>query len=727
MLVVLLGLGQQEQVLHEMSVPQLPPVDNWPMYQHDAQHTGRSTHIGPATNALKWKFADTTGPGGKLSSPATGPEGQVYAGGYNDLYAFHPDGSFAWKAPAGNCSHCAPAVAADGTVYAASNDGHLYAFSPDGAPQWTYAAGSALDDTPAIATDGTICYNLDDGIYAINADGTLKWSYTHPSGYWFGAPASGPGNVVYATCMAGLTALNADGTLRWEYSDLAGASFDAPVIDTDSSVYFMSPSKNLIALAADGVLRWKTDGSVLYRQGPAIAFDHSLYMIGAPSGGDDSLYALDASGNLLWQATTDATSVTMPLVNTDGAIVYGEGLAGESTPEYHHVHAVSALGLPLWTTVVKGAVLPRLAKDASGNIYCTAELYVANAGEHGRVYSLDQNGMVRWASGTGGIVSGSAVVGIDGRVYTGWSDGNVYALTPDGAVSWLYESDGSMASSSPAVLDDGTVYIPSIDNSFFAINDGGTLKWKHTGSYAVVESSPTIAPDGTVYFGDHGDTTVPIGNNGVFFALNPDGTLKWSQILETTIYASAAISLDSIIYISSATGELHAYETEGGGQWMNNMGLLASVQHSSVAIGTDGTLYLGGPENSLSALNPGGATQWVYAPTGQITGTPALATDGTIYVSGMDGVLRALNQDGTLAWSYSAGDAIYSSPAVDGAGCIYFGSWDHSLYALHPDGTLAWSYTTGGDIWTSPTIGLDGTIYIGSDDGNLYAIGPGVS
>ncbi len=74
-LAVVLCLGQQQHVLRAMGVQAPPPLDYWPMYQHDAQHTGRSTHIGPTTNALKWKFEDQTGAGGKLSSPADRPGG----------------------------------------------------------------------------------------------------------------------------------------------------------------------------------------------------------------------------------------------------------------------------------------------------------------------------------------------------------------------------------------------------------------------------------------------------------------------------------------------------------------------------------------------------------------------------------------------------------------------------------------------------------------------------
>ncbi len=614
-------------------------------------------------------------------------------------------------------------VADDGTVYAIASD-FIYALNPDGTPKWSYDAPGNLDDTPAVAGDGTAYFSLGSVMYAVNADGAPKWSYTHPLGYAFGAPACDPGGKVYATCMLGLTALGADGTLLWEYSDPSAVAFTAPVVDTDGKVYYLKADGSLVALAADGALRWQTDGSLMYRQGVALGAEHQLYLFGAPPGGDPALYALDADGNLLWQAATDSASFSNLLVNTDGAIIYGEGSEGATVPEMHHLHAVSALGAPLWTTELKGAVLPRLANDAAGNIYCTASLYVANANNHGRVYALDHLGAVQWASGTGGVPSGSAVVGVDGRVYAGFDNGNVFALNPDGTLSWKYETDGSLASSSPAVADDGTVYVPSIDGRFIAINDGGTLAWEYAASYSIIASSPTLGPDGAIYYGDYGDTTQPIGNNGVLTALYPDGTLLWSTILDATVYTSVTISPDNMKYVASAYGDLRAYDASGVEQWQLDLAPSAP-QYSSVALGADGSLFTAGTGNSLISLNPDSTTQWTYPAGSQVFSTPALGVDGTVYFGTLNNKLIALNGDGTLAWEFTSGGAVYGSPAVDGAGRIYFGSWDGSLYALNADGTLLWTYATGDEIWGSPSIGQDGTVYIGSNDGGLYAFGPG--
>jgi outer membrane protein assembly factor BamB len=733
MLVVLLCMGQQEQVLHEMSVPEMPLVDNWPMYQHDAQHTGRSTHTGPATNALKWKFADPIAPGHVLGSVAVSPDGHAYVAGDYYLYSFNPDGSFAWKSSV-SCSESAPAIAPNGTIYVSNPIGdsatpdYLYAFNPDGTLKWSCDVCSK--DTPALAEDGTIIFSRNQ-VYALNPDGTLKWT-TSPD-VTFGPAACGPGGAVYAVGSTGLNCFNADGTLRWVYVDPDGnySTPGPPVVDSDGTVYIDGGST---AVDPDGALRWQTTPSAVFDTTPVIGPDHTLYMICSPSSPitDYSLVAKDnVTGATKWQTLADDEVHTSPVVNQNGTIVYGDGYYRDCpTASYHHLHAVSPEGAPLWTTEVKGAVMPQLGQDAGGNVYCTAYYHPVNVNyPHCRVYALDHLGTVLWASGTGeGVASGSAVVGVDGRVYAAYDNGNAYALTPDGAVSWMCESEGGDYWGSPALLNDGTLYMPSFDDNFYAINDGGTLKWTYPGPYAVMQSSPSVGPDGTVYIGDHGDRSyrsVDIGYDGVFYAFNPDGTLKWSHTLYASFYTSAAIGLDGTVYVASAGGDLHAFDADGNVLWDSANG--TTYGFSSVSVGADGTLYCGGPWNSFSAFNSDGTTKWTLAIGCAVDCAPALALDGTIYVSGYDGVLRAPNPDGTVAWTYAAGDAIFSSPIVDGAGRVYFGSWDDNLYALNPDGTLLWTFATGGRILTSPTLGLDGTVYIGSEDGYLYAIGPGAA
>jgi len=135
-----------------------------------------------------------------VSSPAIAGDGTIYFGtvcypllgmcvaGTNAFYALSPDGSLKWTYPedameGGSLSHwvlCNPAIGDDGTVYFTSFR-TLYAFYPNGQERWHYDAGDRLW-TPTIGDDGTIyvqafTYLAHGVVYAINSNGSLKWTY----------------------------------------------------------------------------------------------------------------------------------------------------------------------------------------------------------------------------------------------------------------------------------------------------------------------------------------------------------------------------------------------------------------------------------------------------------------------------------------------------------------------------------------------------------------------
>ncbi|MBI2250314.1 MAG: PQQ-like beta-propeller repeat protein, partial [Brevundimonas diminuta] len=65
-----------------------------------------------------------------------------------------------------------PAVGADGTVYVGSWNNNLYALNPDGSTKWSYPTGGSVESSPAIAADGTVYVGSNDGkLYALKPDG----------------------------------------------------------------------------------------------------------------------------------------------------------------------------------------------------------------------------------------------------------------------------------------------------------------------------------------------------------------------------------------------------------------------------------------------------------------------------------------------------------------------------------------------------------------------------
>ena len=84
---------------------------------------------------------------------------------------------------------------------------------------------------------------------------------------------------------------------------------------------------------------------------------------------------------------------------------------------------------------------------------------------------------VKWRFHTKGKILSSAAV-VNGIVYFGSNDGNVYAVSArNGRLVWKHATRGTV-NSSPAVVD-GRVFVSSLDGYVYALNAAdGTQRWR---------------------------------------------------------------------------------------------------------------------------------------------------------------------------------------------------------------------------------------------------------
>ena len=102
---------------------------------------------------------------------------------------------------------------------------------------------------------------------------------------------------------------------------------------------------------------------------------------------------------------------------------------------------------------------------------------------------------------------------VNGVVYVGSDDHNVYSLNATtGAQLWNYTT-GSYVDSSPAVVN-GTVYVGSDDNNVYALNAAtGAKLWNYATGSAVF-SSPAVS-NLVVYVGSNDGNLYAIGTAAV--------------------------------------------------------------------------------------------------------------------------------------------------------------------------------------------------------------------
>ena len=148
---------------------------------------------------------------------------------------------------------------------------------------------------------------------------------------------------------------------------------------------------------------------------------------------------------------------------------------------------------------------------------------------------------LKWHFKTGSFIYSSPAV-VDGVVYIGSGDHNVYALNAStGKRIWKYRTGAYVLYTSPAVVG-GVVYIGSWDDNVYALkaDTGGKVASFTTGYF--VDSSPAVT-DGVVYIGS---------SDGKLYALNAANLSKiWSFDAAPGEVTDNPAVVEGVVYISS--------------------------------------------------------------------------------------------------------------------------------------------------------------------------------
>ena len=206
---------------------------------------GRSARIGP-TSAV-------------VGTSAFTPDGAVVwttGAGRVEVYGFDRRGELIQRSlTARGSALTAPAVGANGTIYAGSADGRLYAW-PEDDVAWSVAIGGSIDLRPIVTDDGTLLVvNAPGRIVALEgANGAEIWSRRLSV-----TPAAAPvvdGGQVYVPIGTQLVALyRATGDTAWRSN--TGGPLDersAPVLGADRTIYLVRADRALVAIREAGWL-----------------------------------------------------------------------------------------------------------------------------------------------------------------------------------------------------------------------------------------------------------------------------------------------------------------------------------------------------------------------------------------------------------------------------------------------------------------------------------------
>lgn len=328
----------------------------WPMFQHDAQHTGRSSYAGPKDNNVRWILDDLHE---AIHGPAVTADGTVYLAA-SKLYAITSEGELNEFYEVGGTM--APIVK-DEVIYVVS--GGLLAIDSDGDFKWKrvfahlyYAVNPTLGDNRIYYVAGCV---LPDGIIhpslvALTLDGEVAWIYDTqygktyetpnfdlaPNGYESGndpgpgcSASIGPDGTIYFGSEQTLFAISPSGHEKWRktFDVWEGYKIGTPVISSEGTIY-ISIKGSVYAFNPDGQKIWKSAGAYHNRLSAALGSDGTLYVPDS-----DYLAALDIQGNLKWRISLSSGYRSSPVVDSEN-IIY--------IVDHNTVRAFDSLGNEKW-------------------------------------------------------------------------------------------------------------------------------------------------------------------------------------------------------------------------------------------------------------------------------------------------------------------------------------------------------------------------------------------
>ena len=319
---------------------------------------------------------------------------------------------------------------------------------------WEYDTIYDNISSPAIGSDGTIYFNDNDLLYALNSNGVEQWQFEPIWWSYFGEhesiyPVVGPSDIIYVGGQS-LFAVNPDGSEKWTY-DLPNEYFTSPAIDESGNIYTASSKDKVISLNPDGSERWIYETTYQPIYAPVINAEGKIFV--GTSRGD--LYAIKQDGTEDWKITIDVNLLDCPgpiVIGSDGTL-YMEYNPSSNDPG-SKLFAFNDDGSEKWV-FEPGDNISSPAIGPDNTIYVSSS---ANT-----LYALNPNGTIKWSLSDPCSLCKTPTIGSDGTIYIATISDGLLAINPDGTEKWRYNygtaTTDEFNRTSPVIGTNGRIYI----------------------------------------------------------------------------------------------------------------------------------------------------------------------------------------------------------------------------------------------------------------------------
>jgi outer membrane protein assembly factor BamB len=320
------------------------------------------------------------------------------------------------------------------------------------------------------------------------------------------------------------------------------------------------------------------------------------------------------------------------------------------------------------------ATFAALASDSSPALSSASDVWFGTT--DGWVLAVTVNGFVRWGLKTGGPIKSSAAIDVLGNAVIGSTDGFLYRIAaedgpfdPDAGAGEdagpsypsprvLFKLALGPIASSPVIGADGSIYVGTTDGKLHSVKgDGSSSNWSVT-TNDTLGSSPALGQDGTIYVGS---------SDQKLYAFSAAGEPKWALDLGSPVTGSPAVGGHGAIYVGTGDGKLHSISAAGAETWAYATGGAITGTPAVFA----GSVYVGSEDKKLHAVSTmKGTEKWTYATNGAV-GTPVIDAAGTVYVGATDTKFYAITPKGSLFYAVSVKGNVRTAAAIGSGPAIY--------------------------------------------------------
>ena len=325
---------------------------------------------------------------------------------------------------------------------------------------WTKNLSGDTNSDPLIrSSDGTIYIgSAANRLFAVNPDGTEKWTFSIPTGEVY-SPVLAGGKIYVGSADGKVYAIDpSNGALIKEYNTGFPVS-TKPAVDNDGFVY-VTAGQSLLKIDFDAnppaLIRSFNPGGGDVSSSPAISSNGNVIYAGFKNG---TFYARNVSDfSEKWRRPLANPVIGIPAVGSDGYIYVNSSTQVEAIRQDNGFSDFQRF------TGINPTSSPTLSKDGftvyvGFSNFSNGRLYALRAPDLNLKLGFNNTGYFP-ASGSIGTAVATPEVDDSGTIYVGSNNNFVYALSPEGNLKWQFDT-GGIVKAKPAIDQNGTIYVGS--------------------------------------------------------------------------------------------------------------------------------------------------------------------------------------------------------------------------------------------------------------------------